>query len=173
MLSFFKKIKISGRNKFLIIVALVYLWLFIADPSLAILGIRNTFSMLLKIFPLLIVVLFFMSIVNLYVESGKIKKHMGKESGIKGIMYAIIAGILVSGPPYVLFPMLRDLKKGGARSGLLAIFLYNRNIKIPYIPVMIYYFGLNFTIIISTLIVLFSILNGMLVEFFVERRFEK
>ncbi len=173
MLSFFKKTKISGKNKFLIFVGLVYFLLFIKDSSSAIMAIKNTAIMLVKIFPLLVIVLFFMSVVNLYIESGKIKEHMGKESGIKGIMYAIIAGILVSGPPYVLFPMLRDLKKGGARSGLLAIFLYNRNIKIPYIPVMIYYFGLNFTIIISTLIVLFSILNGMLVEFFAERRFEK
>ena len=39
---------------------------------------------------------------------------------------------------------------------------------IPFIPVMIYYFGLEFTLILSVYIVLFSIVNGKIVELFTQ-----
>ncbi|MCD4693857.1 hypothetical protein K8R62_00675, partial [bacterium] len=72
-------------------------------------------------------------------------------------------GVLISGPPYVLFPLLGDLKKKGMSNSLIAVLLYNRNVKITFIPVMIYYFGLEFTVIISILIILFSVPNAWLV----------
>ncbi|MBW2540150.1 MAG: hypothetical protein JRE27_11165 [Deltaproteobacteria bacterium] len=72
--------------------------------------------------------------------------------------------MLVSGPPYVLYPLLGELKKRGMTNSLLAVFLYNRNVKIPFIPAMIYYFGLKFTIILSVYIIIFSIMNGKIME---------
>ena len=50
------------------------------------------------------------------------------------------------------------------RNSLLAVLLYNRNVKIPFIPAMIYYFGLKFTVFISLYIIIFSVLNGKLIE---------
>ncbi len=160
--------KIPGTVKFLIGVLFIYGLIFFINKSLIISGIEKTYWMLLKIVPLLIFVLVIMIIVNLYVDSGKIKKHLGKESGFRGWIYAIIIGILISGPPYILYPMLKEFKENGMKNSLLAVFLYNRNVKIAFIPVMIYYFGLKFTIIISLAIILFSILNGLLIGFFVK-----
>jgi len=164
-----KKIKkIPGKFKFLFTVFFVYSIVFDFNKSLAITGIEKTYIMLIKIIPLLLFVLIIMTVMNLYIDSGKIEKHLGKDSGIKGWVYATIIGLLISGPPYVLFPMLKDLKASGMKNSLLAVFLYNRNVKISFIPVMIYYFGLKFTIITSVAIICFSILNGMLIEFFVK-----
>jgi hypothetical protein len=84
----------------------------------------------------------------------KINKHLGKNSGVKGWLYAIAGGIFISGPPYILYPMLGELKKHGARNGLLAAML-------------IYYFNLRYAVILSIYIILFSILNGILLEFIV------
>jgi uncharacterized membrane protein YraQ (UPF0718 family) len=95
-------------------------------------------------------------------------KYLGQEAGLKGWLLAIIGGILVSGPPYILFPLLKDLKKKGMSNALLAVFLYNRNVKIPFFPVMIYYFGLTYTVIISFYIIIFSIFNGLLINFFLK-----
>ncbi len=158
-----KNKKISGKMKFLSAVGLLYVGLFLFDSSLAIIGIKKTALMLIKIAPLLVFVLLVMTAMNLYIDSGKIKKHLGEESGIRGWIYSIVVGVLISGPPYVLFPMLKDLKKHGMKSSLLAVFLYNRNVKISFLPVMVYYFGLKFTIIVSVLIVVFSVLNGLVV----------
>jgi len=160
--------KIPGRFKFLFLILFSYIIIFFFSQSLVSEGIEKTYLMLFNIMPMLVVVLIVMTLMNLYIDSGKIKKHFGNKSGIKGWIYSIVVGILIAGPPYILYPMLRDLKNSGMKNSLLAVFLYNRNVKIAYIPVMIYYFGLEFTIIISVAIVVFSILNGMLIGFLVK-----
>ncbi len=160
--------KISGGTKFLIIILALYSVIAFFNFSI----VKSAFSdfslMFVKIVPVLIIVFIVMVLVNLYFTKERIGKYLGAESGIKGWLYAIVSGILVSGPPYVLFPLLGELKKGGMKNSLSAVFLYNRNVKIPFIPVMIYYFGFNFTIIISLYIILFSILNGKLVGWLVK-----
>ncbi len=89
---------------------------------------------------------------------------MGKESGIKGWVFAIFTGILSHGPVYVWFPLLKDLRKQGMRTGLVAVFLYNRAIKIPLLPVMIFYFGIEFTIILLIWMVVASVIEGKVIE---------
>ena len=59
---------------------------------------------------------------------------------------------------------LADLRKLGMSNKLIAIFLYNRAIKIPLLIMLVYYFGLSFTITVTILIILFSVINGWLVE---------
>ena len=92
---------------------------------------------------------------------------MGKDSGLKGWFYDLIGGIIISGPPYVLYPMLGELQDNGARNGLIAAILYNRNVKIHFLPAMIYYFGMRYTVVLSIYILLFSLLNGKLLEIIV------
>jgi len=158
------KRKLSNSTKFLI--GVIFIYLIIAPFNFT--ATKDAFlyflSMLLKIIPLLAFVFIIMIGVNLYLTEDKIKKHIGESAGIKGWIYAMIAGILISGPPYVLYPLLGDLKKHGMKNSLIAVLLYNRNVKIQFIPAMIYYFGLKFTIIISIYIIIFSILNGLLIE---------
>ena len=155
--------KINGGIKFLIIVLILYLVISLFNFSMAKNAFLNFLTMFIKIIPILCIVFIIMILVNLFFTKQRVAKHLGKDSGIIGWLYAIISGILVSGPPYILFPLLGDLKKGGMKNSLVAVFLYNRNVKIPFLPVMVYYFGLNFTIILSLYIVIFSILNGKII----------
>ncbi len=157
------KNRISGGIKFLIIVLLIYSAIALLDFSVAKEAFLGFLLMFVKIIPVLVLVFIVMVLVNLYFTKERIGKYLGAESGIKGWLYAIISGILVSGPPYVLFPLLGELRKEGMRNSLLAVFLYNRNVKIPFLPVMVYYFGLGFTIILSLYIVIFSVLNGKII----------
>lgn len=154
------KKKLSGGMKFLIIVVLIYLVIGLFNFSVAWNSFLDFLQMSLKIVPILVIVFVVMALVNLYFTKERIGKYLGAESGFKGWIYAIVSGILVSGPPYVLYPLLGELKKDGMKDSLVAVFLYNRNVKIPFIPVMIYYFGLNFTVVLSLYIIIFSILNG-------------
>jgi uncharacterized membrane protein YraQ (UPF0718 family) len=93
-------------------------------------------------------------------------KFLGEKSGIKGFIFAVIGGILSLGPIYMWYPMLFDLRKKGMKSSLIAIFLYNRAIKIPLLPMMIYYFGPMFTLILTIYMIIFSVINGLIVERF-------
>ena len=158
-----KKKKLSGRMKFLLVMVIVYIFIFIFNHELAISSIGGTLAMLARIIPILAIVFLAMAGVNLFIESGKMEKYLGGNSGLKGWIYATIAGILISGPPYVLYPMLRELKIKGMKNDLLAVFLYNRNVKIPFIPAMAFYFGWTYTVVFSFYIIVFSFLNGALV----------
>jgi len=160
--------KISFPFIFLLLICILYFILSFFNNDLIVNALINTGKMTLKIIPILIFVFIFSIFINLYLKNDTIKKHLGENSGIKGLLYAIIGGILISGPPYILYPMLNKLKKSGVKNSLIAVFLYNRNIKIPYIPVMIFYFGLSYTIIISIYILIFSILNGFLINLFIK-----
>lgn len=159
-----RNIRTSATVKFLVVVLGIYIVISFFDTGLAVKAAIDTGETLVKIVPVLILVFGVIYFINRYLNTSKLQKHVGGESGIRGWLYAIIAGILVSGPPYVLYPLFGDLQKKGMRNALLAVILYNRNVKIPFVPVMIYYFGTAFTIIVSVYIILFSIANGLLVE---------
>ncbi len=164
------RVKTPKAVIFFSIVLVIYALAFFFSPDITKNAFWATLSMLYELIPILILVFFIMLGVNLYVKPERIKKHLGHESGWRGWLYAILAGILIAGPPYILFPLMADLKKSGMRPALLATLLYNRNVKLPFIPLMIAYFGLTYTIVISLYIILFSFVNGLLVEYFVEKK---
>lgn len=162
-MNFLKKSKISFSWLFLLSMSFIYFILFFINSSLVITSLKQSWKMFVNIIPILFLVFFTMLGINYYFKADKINKYLGSSSGILGWFYAVIVGVLISGPPYVLFPLLGDLKKKGMSNSLIAVLLYNRNVKITFIPVMIYYFGLEFTVIISILIILFSVPNAWLV----------
>lgn len=163
------RLKLSNSIKFLIVCIIIYAVLFFARPELFSAAFGNFLQIAYRVIPLLALIFPIMFLVNYFVKPEKIKKHFGEEAGLKQYLYATIAGILISGPPYILYPMLGDLKKSGMSNKFLAIFLYNRNVKIPFIPVMIFYFGLIYTITISLLIILFSFLSAWIIGIFVRK----
>ncbi len=160
--------KISGSIKFLIISIVLYAVIFFVDYELFINSWNNFLQILYKVILLLILIFPIMFLVNYFIKPQKIEKYFGKQAGFKADIYSAVTGMLVSGPPYVLFPMLGDLKKHGMSNRSLAIFLYNRNVKIPFIPVMIFYFGLIYTIVISVLIIIFSFIGAKIIDFLVK-----
>ena len=52
------------------------------------------------------------------------------------------------------------------RRALIATFLYSRSVKIAMLPLMILYFGLGYTVILCSYLIIFSVLNGALTEYF-------
>ena len=159
--------KVSGRTKFLIVILLAYIIVGLINPTLSLNALRYFVGMLPKVLPVLALVFIILFFTNMLLSPSKINKHLGKNSGVRGWLYAIAGGIFISGPPYILYPILGELKKHGARNGLLATMLYNRNVKIYFLPAIIYYFNLRYAVILSIYIILFSILNGILLEFIV------
>jgi len=156
--------RLSGRAKFLLAVLATYAIAWLLRPELVLQALAGFKAMLLKIVPILGLVFVVLLLINLFLDPVRIRRHLGAESGLKGWLYAIIGGIFISGPPYVLYPMLAEFRTHGAKNSLLAAFLYNRNVKIHFLPVMIYYFGLRYSIIVSVYIILFSVLSGILIE---------
>jgi uncharacterized membrane protein YraQ (UPF0718 family) len=105
-----------------------------------------------------------MVITNYFITPEMIKKHIGASSGVRRWFYAVVGGILSSGPIYFWYPLLKQLKSHGVSYGFIATFLYNRAVKIPLIPLMAVYFGIPFVIVLSVVMVMVSILQGMIFE---------
>jgi len=157
--------RIGTGMKFLLVSCLVYVVACVASPELALSAISVFLRMVVNILPALALVLGMMFAVNLLLEPGKIARYLGRESGAKGWLIAIGGGILSAGPIYAWYPMLAELRKHGMKDSLIAAFLYNRAVKIPLIPVMVYYFGWAFTALIMIYMIVFSIINGLIVGF--------
>ncbi len=163
------KKRISNPYKFLLVMLGIYALVGFGKPDLAVVALQGFADMLLRVLPILGVVFVFLFGINIFGPE-RIKKLLGKESGWKGWLIAAAAGIFISGPPYLLYPMLGELRKQGVRDAFLGVILYNRNVKIPFVPVMVYYFGATYTLVLSTYILLFAFLNGKILELLLARQ---
>jgi uncharacterized membrane protein YraQ (UPF0718 family) len=156
--------KIGGSEIFLLSISIIYLTLGIIDIQV----VRNALwvlgGLILRISPVLALVFGIMFLTNLLFEAGSIVRMLGQGSGLRGWVFAVLGGIVSSGPIYMWYPLLGDLKEKGMRESLIAAFLYNRAIKIPLVPMMVHYFGWSFAVILSLYMVIFSVLNGLAVE---------
>jgi len=147
---------------FTLIVLAIYLIFLIFNPALAKKSFLTSFKVFTEIAPLFLIVIIFMFLNNYFLNSNKIVKLLGKGSGIKGWVLSLAGGALSTGPVFVWYPLLKELKDKGMESSLIAAFLFNRAVKIPFLPMMIFYFGIPFTIILSIYMLIFSIINGFL-----------
>jgi len=155
---------LASGDKFLLTMILVYVAWYSATPIF----ITNSFKTFLKefisLFPMLAFFFFIIFIINCFIKPEFTKRYLGHESGIKGWAYAILGSVLVAIPPYVAFPMLKELKNHGMNDSLIAVFLNNRNVQPAFLLIMAYYFSWQFTIVISVYILIFAVLNAIILN---------
>ena len=156
--------KINNKYKFLIIIIIIYILTFILNSKIALNSFDSFCNLGYKILPTLFLVFILIFLFNYFLDTKIIKKYISKKSGWKEHLIVMLIGILSSGPIYMWYPLLADLKEKGMDNSLITSFLYNRSIKPALIPLMIYYFGLPFVIIITGLIMVFSLINGFVLE---------
>jgi uncharacterized membrane protein YraQ (UPF0718 family) len=150
--------------KFLIVVIFTYILLLTFDTSSSLLALQKSWDILKKIaliFPLIILI---SAIINYFLKPKDIVKHVGKDSGVKGVFYALLGGVLSHGPMYAWYGILEDMKSHGLKDGLIATFLYARAIKLPLLPFMVDLFGWLFTIVITLYILLASVIQGKIIN---------
>ncbi len=158
--------RISTPILFLLSTLFLTLILFLINPTLITKAWPIFLRTLGQIWVVLIIVFALLFLFNLFVTPQLVKRWLGHASGVKGWLIAIVGGVLSSGPIYLWYPLLADLEEHGMRPALAATFLYNRAIKIPLLPLLIQYFGVPFTLILSGYMLLFSIVQGWVVERF-------
>lgn len=165
-----KKQGFSFRGtRFFVLVAAIYILLFFFNPDAALLSLSKAAKVLLKILPILAMVICFTGVLNYFLRPKHIARHLGEESGSMGWFWAMAAGVVSHGPMYIWYPFLEDLREHGARDGLIATFFYARAVKIPLLPLMIDYFGLVFTGVLSLYILVGALLQGLLLQRLVGR----
>ena len=149
---------------FLIVVILAYIAVAFLNVGAIIPSLQFALNIIKTIFPVSVLIFSLTAIVNYFITPTRVIKHLGKSSGLKRWFFAIVGGIISTGPIYMWYPMLKELKKRGVNYGFIAAFLYNRAIKLPLIPLIIFYFGLKFTVVLTVVMIIMSIIQGIIFE---------
>ncbi|NOZ80630.1 MAG: hypothetical protein GXP63_03060 [DPANN group archaeon] len=159
-------LKKNGRGYFLLASITLYLLTFFFSPDRMMPILESYLKLILQILPIFIIVYAFMVLIDYLVTEDLLKHMMGKEAGIRGWFIAIVTGIISVGPVYVWYPLLRNLQKRGIRVRFLSTFLYNRGIKLQWASLLILYFGWTYTLVLLTVMAVFSIPQGLITERF-------
>ncbi len=111
---------------------------------------------------------------DVWISREKVEKHIGNESGVKGIVYVIFLSMAQVGPLYGAFPVAYLLWKKGA--SVRNIFIYLGafcTIKIPMLTFEIGFLGLKFSLIRTLISLPIIILIAFLMDkFFGSSKFE-
>jgi uncharacterized membrane protein YraQ (UPF0718 family) len=155
--------QIPGTWYFLITIISIHILLLIFYQEICLDSLAFFYQLIYKMIPIFIFIFILMTLSNYFITPEFIIKHL-KEKGIKKWFFMIIGGILSSGPIYMWYPLLADLKKKGLSYGLIACFLYNRAIKIPLLPLAIIYFSWQYILVLTIVMVVVSVIQGILIN---------
>ena len=157
-----KKSRLRGRGGwiFLAVVLALYgvlaLWQAEQAGEAAVAAMR----MLLKLLPVLALVFGLLLLSHWWLDENRIRRNFGCEAGRRGWLMAVLAGMLSIGPVYPWYMLVADWRERGMSTGLAATFLYSRGIKLALLPLLVHYFGLAFTLILSVYMLLLALLIG-------------
>lgn len=158
------KLSIGKGWLFLLIMILLYGLIVYLDTELAKKVAATFLNIFKKMLPILMLVFFLIFVSHIVLSPKKVKSYVGAESGLKGWVLSIVSGMLSTGPVYAWYALLGDLRKQGMKRSLVAVFLYNRAVKLPLIPLLAHYFGIGYTVILSLYLIIFSVVNGLIME---------
>lgn len=148
---------------FLGIMMVLYSILFFVNRDIFQNSILFFHSILLKIVPVFIFVFAMMVLVNRYITHDFVFKHI-QANKWKSWLYVVLGGILASGPAYLWYPFLETLRSKGVHNGMLACFIYNRSIILPFFPVLVFYFGWRYSITLTLTLILASFVQAFFIE---------
>ncbi len=103
------------------VVCLIIISLFNTDTGIkAFINAKNSFMQMLSVLPPIMVLL---GLMDVWISKESLMKYMGDNSGITGVLLAILIGSVAAGPMYAAFPFTAVLIKKGARFSNVVIFM--------------------------------------------------
>ena len=86
-------------------------------------GYRQGLDLALSVAPQVALGFALAGLISVVIPPEVIGRWIGEESGIQGLLIATVAGVLTPGGPFLQFPLVASLAKGGAGVGPLAAYL--------------------------------------------------
>lgn len=120
------------------------------------------FYEMMSILPAIVILI---GLFAVFVSKQVVADHLGRASGLKGFLLAILLGALPTGPLYVAFPLAAAMLKKGARVANIIVFLTAwACVKLPQELVELQFMGLEFTLFRFGLTVVAAVLMGLIIE---------
>jgi len=155
-----KKKQLFNRIYFLLGSIVLVLIFFLLKPDNTLKALEYSVRLFLGIIPVLILVIILMASANFFMTRERITRYIGKSSGLRGYAIAAFSGVISHGPIFAWYPLIGEMVDEGMNIELAAIFLYTRAIKLPLLPILIYYFGLKFVVVWFLWLIIGSFLLG-------------
>jgi uncharacterized membrane protein YraQ (UPF0718 family) len=155
---------IVAKNRLLSSVLLAYLVLAGISPQKALVALGIGMGTLLDVTPIVLSVFVFIGLVHVWVKEETIVKHLGHESGFRGVALGAVLGTALNGPLFTIFPLAQSLIRKGARVGVIAAVFSTYAIKVPLLPLEIGFLGLKFTVAHNLMMFLSAFLMAPLME---------
>jgi len=159
------------RSQWLLLTVVgLYVWAFRHDADRALQALQISATTLSSVLLLIAAVFGLVGVLQVWISRDLIVRLLGREGGIKGLLFAAFCGTLLIGPPYIIFPLLMSLHKQGARWAVVTVVLSAYAVKLQMIPIEVEFLGWPFSLGRSLLTVVLAIPTGLLVERLMERR---
>ena len=134
-------------------------------PENRVASFQASYDLFIEFILILPAVMVLMGLFSVWVRKETVVKYLGHASGIKGLIIALIMGMMPTGPLYIAFPMASMLLKKGARVANIIIFLSAwACIKLPQELVEIRFMGIKFMIIRLGFTIIMVIMMGLFIE---------
>lgn len=144
-------------------------WAFITSPERAVKALQAGLQTFLSVLPILTAVFGAIGLFNVLVDRKKVADALGESGGIKAIVLASLAGTILVGPVYVVFPLMKTVREHGARWAVVGAVLAAWAVKIPMVPMEIGMLGLKFSVARVVLVAVAAVPIGLLLEWVMTR----
>lgn len=155
---------------FPVAVVLLYVILYLIVPERTTRALVASGRILVQVALPLCIAFVLMVVLNLFVKPAHVSRFLGAGAGLKGVAISTLAGMISTGPIYAWYPLLKDLRERGASDFHVANFLGNRAVKPFLLPVMIFYFGLGYTVVLNIVLIAGAILIAGVVSLLIGTR---
>lgn len=138
----------AKNNQLLIFVLSTYLVLLIIKTPLGIAALRNSAYYFREMLIIMPVIMLLTALLEAWVPKQFIVKHLGKDAGFKGGVFAFLLGSISAGPIYAAFPVsVSLLKKGASVSNIVILLSTWAVVKIPMLANEAKFLGPKFMVV--------------------------
>jgi uncharacterized membrane protein YraQ (UPF0718 family) len=160
-------VKWSKQNWLLYVVLVAYAVLaaFHAPEALdaAIRGLTTFVNLLVTLLGVFVLI----GLVRVWVTDAFIIRHLGEESGWRGLAIGAGLGTVMIGPLVGVFPLYESLLAKGARPGVIVAMVSTWAIKLAMIPLELSIFGWQFTLVRNGLLFCAAFVMAPTMEFII------
>ena len=165
-----KKSNILKEYLLVILLTIITIGIFFFYPQQSTLFEKNFLNYLVQMLEIFPAVMILSGLLKVFVSKEIIQRYLGRTSGFKGLIIAVLLGTLPEGPLYIAFPLVKELREKGAKISNLIVFLSAwACIKIPQELVEFKFLGLKFMALRLSLTIIFVIIMGLIAEKIYER----
>lgn len=156
--------KWSKQNWLVWVVAAAYVAMYVVRPVDAARAGMLSIQTFAELIATLICVFVFVGLFQVWINDEFIMKHLGDESGIKGLALGAGLGTVIHGPLIGIFPLLRAMLSKGAKLGVVVAIVSTWAIKLPMLPLEIRLFGWKFALMRNGLLFASAFIMAPLME---------